>query len=615
MISKFDAKSKGICTVEVLAGSSNKLSSIAQAIRTVDPKLVNELGEIDMEALHTLVDGRTSDVSVTAYELQFVGKNVAIHEADTPRTHELKPILNLSSNFEETRNVLIIGDNLHALKILYQNYHNSIKMIYIDPPYNRNTDRFVYADQFRQSEADIQELLNLDEDEIQFVFNIFQSQTHSGWLAFMYSRLKLARELLSDEGVIFVSIDDIEMPDLYVVLRELFGEEQVDCLVWRKSGDGRDGKMKNTTTFRKDHEYVLVAFKNKKRLNKSLDYPNWKNQYPNPDNDPRGPYKAGSISRKEEESNPESPNFYEVTSPTGKVFRRQFDVSSTKFEELNNDGRISWGKTGDAVPAIKIFEGEKRETNTSSILLNDGTTTEGSKELNDLLGCDGVGQEFRPKPVQLIKKLIQIGTNAKSNDIVLDFFAGTGTTGEACVRMNAEDGGTRKFILVQLDEEIDKVNSPSTFQFCTSRKLPKIIPSITQRRLQRSARTVSKTSEAQIHGTDVGVRVFEMVQKPHISQDPNSELPGLEIEHRRNTPLDTLINLIAASGKTLDVPIECVVNDKVFRVEGDFYVVSPITHEEFESMKGNQIFVDGWGDFDIQTFVHASVADDIIVVY
>lgn len=512
MITKIDAERKGLRTIDDSNGSSNKLSSIAQAIRTVNPKLVNELGEIDMEALHKLVDGQTVDVSMSAYELQFVGKNIAIHEADTPRTHELKPLLSQSSNFEDTRNVLIIGDNIHALKILYQNYHNSIKMIYIDPPYNRNTDRFVYADQFRQSESEIQELLNLDEDEIQFVFNIFQSQTHSGWLAFMYSRLKLARDLLSNDGVIFISIDDIEMPDLYVVLRELFGHEQVDCFVWRKSGDGRDGKMKNTTTFRKDHEYVLVAFKNKKRLNKSLDFPNWKNKYPNPDNDPRGPYKAGSISRKEEESNPDSANFYEVTSPSGKVFRRQFDVSRTKFEELNNDGRISWGRSGDAVPSIKIFEGEKRETNTSSILLNDGTTTDGSKELDELLGFEGVGQEFRPKPVKLIKKLIQIGTNEKSNDIVLDFFAGTGTTGEACIRMNAEDGGTRQFVLVQLDEEIDKENSPKTFQFCKSRRLKKVIPSITQRRLRSYARAASKSNEMLTHNIDFGVRVFEMVQ-------------------------------------------------------------------------------------------------------
>lgn len=287
----------------------------------------------------------------------------------------------------------------------------------------------------------------------------------------MYPRLVLARELLREDGVIFISIDDNEVHHLRQIMNEVFGEELVETFVWRKSGIGRDGKMKNTTTFRNDHEYIFVGYKDAKELNKSFEKPNFENEYGNPDNDPRGNYKIGSISLKEEASNPNHKRYYTVISPTGKSVTRQFDVELKEFNRLNEDKRIYWGKDGNAVPQIKIFTNEERNVTTSSLIdYKDMTTTLGGKQLEEILQLEGIGNEIRPKPIALIKKLIQIST--APNDLILDFFAGSGTTGQAVMELNQEeldkqtkDGmfedktsivGGRKFILVQLPEKIDE---------------------------------------------------------------------------------------------------------------------------------------------------------------
>ncbi len=316
-------------------------------------------------------------------------------------------------------NLIIKGNNLLALHSLKKQFAGKVKLIYIDPPYNTGNDGFKYNDNFN----------------------------HSTWLTFMKNRLEVARELLRDDGVIFVQCDDNEQAYLKVLMDEVFGNSQTDCMVWRKSGVGRDGKMKNTTTFRKDHEYVVLGFKNQKILNKSLEKPNWENSYPNPDNDPRGNYKAGSISRTEESSNPNHKNYYTVKSPSGKEFTRQFDVPKDDFEKLDNDGRIYWGSNKDAVPAIKIFENEERETNTSSLILFNGTSTEGKKEIEDLFG--NIDEFATPKPEAVMKKIIQIST--QPNDIVLDYHLGSGTTCAVAHKME------RKYIGIEQMDYIETI--------------------------------------------------------------------------------------------------------------------------------------------------------------
>lgn len=336
---------------------------------------------------------------------------------------------------------LIIGENYDALKNLLVTYTKDgkglIDVIYIDPPYN--------------TEAAKGEGNNYKDDVEAKKFIYRDKFTRNGWLNMMRERLVMARKLLSDTGVIFVSIDDTEQAYLKVLMDEIFGDNMVDVMVWRKSGVGRDGKMKNTTTFRKDHEYVLVAWKKTVGLSKSLEIPNFQNEYKNIDNDPRGAYKAGSISRKEEASNPNSPNYYTVTSPAGKKFTRQFDISEDEFIKLDKDGRIFWGKDNTSVPAIKIFLNEPRYVTTSSIIdYSNMTTTFGSKELDSILNEEHIGDQIRPKPSPLIKKLLQISSQKES--IVLDFFAGSGTTGQAVMELNAADGGNRKCILVTNNE-------------------------------------------------------------------------------------------------------------------------------------------------------------------
>lgn len=336
----------------------------------------------------------------------------------------------------ENTNILIEGDNYHALSVLNYTHKSNIDLIYIDPPYNTGNEGFMYNDK---------------------IVNHEDSYRHSKWLSFIDKRLRLAKNLLSKNGVIFISIDDNEVAKIRMLCDEIFRENWVDIMIWRKSGVGRDGKMKNTTTFRKDHEYIVVIFKGQRRLNKIIETPDFKNEYGNPDNDPRGAYKAGSISNKEEASNPAHRNYYTVTSPSGKTFTRQFDMPKDEFDKLNNDvlinkqgktvGRIYWGKNGDSVPSSKIFIDEQREITPYSILMK-GTTTEGTKELEEILGGDY--KSLRPKPVKLIKTLIQLGS--KKDSVILDFFAGSGTTGQATLELNKEDGGVRKFIVCTNDE-------------------------------------------------------------------------------------------------------------------------------------------------------------------
>lgn len=341
-------------------------------------------------------------------------------------------------------NFLLEGDNLHSLYLLEKTHKGKIDTIYIDPPYNTKSDDFKYDDSFVDPEDGFR---------------------HSKWLSFMEKRLRIAKNLMSKRGVMFISIDDNEVAPLKMLCDDIFGEDYTDIMIWRKSGVGRDGKMKNTTTFRKDHEYIITCFKEKKILNKIKELPDFVNKYPNPDNDPRGAYKAGSISRKESASNPEHKNYYTVVAPGGRTFTRQFDISKEEFEKLCNDkmvnkdgkevSRIYWGKDDNSCPSIKIFVDEVREITPYSLLLSKGTTTEGTKELNSILNGDY--SRMRPKPSLLIKTLIQLGS--KKNSIVLDFFAGSGTTGQAVMELNEDDNGKRRFILCtnnEVDRESEK---------------------------------------------------------------------------------------------------------------------------------------------------------------
>ena len=344
----------------------------------------------------------------------------------------------------ELDGLLVNSENFQALNLLKQGYRRQIKLTFIDPPYNREGDDFLYKDAYK----------------------------HSSWLSLMNDRLNSALFFLHEnEGVTFISIDDEEYNNLYQLTREIYGEGSIETMIWRKSGVGRDGKMKNTTTFRKDHEYIIAAYGGENKLNKSFEKPNWVNVYSNLDNDPRGGYKAGSISKKESASDINHRNYYSVESPSGRIFTRQFEVSKEEFLSLDKDNRIYWGKTGNNVPSVKIFQNEKREVTTSSYITvpksnisttidhKRSTTTIGSKELINLFGIKELAEQLRPKPTYLLEKLIQIGSNKDS--LILDYFAGSGTTADVVISMNKSDGEShRKYLLVEMGNYFSNVTKP-----------------------------------------------------------------------------------------------------------------------------------------------------------
>jgi adenine-specific DNA-methyltransferase len=391
-------------------------------------ELIKEVKSLKKQKTYGLVWEEDKTKEDFDYYINWDGKDTKETFGEEGKFPVLQEVKTKSIDNQDPKyNIMIEGDNYHALAVLNFTHNKAIDVIYIDPPYNRGGD-FKYNDKIVDKE---------------------DSYRHSKWLSFMSKRLKLAKEVLSKDGVLFVSIDDTEFAQLKILCDELFGEDNVGIMVWRKSGDGRDGKMKNTTTYRIDHEYVIVCFKKNKILNKILEKPNFKGKLENPDNDSKGDWLSGSISRKESASNPKHKNYYEVTSPSGKKHKRQWDIPKEDFIKLNKEGRIYWGANGGNVPRIKIFESEERSITPYSILLNHGTTTEGTKEVNEILNGDYSG--MRPKPTSLVQTLIQL--SSKKNSVILDFFAGTGTTAHAVFKQNKKDGGKRKVIICTNDED------------------------------------------------------------------------------------------------------------------------------------------------------------------
>ncbi|MGN8389953.1 DNA methyltransferase [Helicobacter pylori] len=300
---------------------------------------------------------------------------------------------------DKNTNYLIKGNNLIALHSLKKKFTKQVKCIYIDPPYNTGNDSFNYNDNFN----------------------------HSSWLVFMKNRLEIAREFLSDDGVIFVQCDDNEQAYLKVLMDEIFLRENFDAIIWRKIEENASsgGTMKITHTIRKDHEHILIYYKNKAdfRTNKFLELPNFDNDYKNLDNDPRGEFKAGSISMK---GTINSKNYYSITTPGGRVVTRVWRIDKDEFNKLHEDNRIYYGKDGNGIPQIKIFLQEMREVTPKSIFENLGSLYDAKEyELGKMFDKETI-KDMTPKPEALISRILEVSTN--ENDLVLDFFAGSGTT-------------------------------------------------------------------------------------------------------------------------------------------------------------------------------------------
>ncbi|WP_212741374.1 site-specific DNA-methyltransferase [Bifidobacterium moukalabense] len=409
-----------------------------------------------------------------AYEFTWVGKKAAIVEANKPIRKTLRPCKEESVNWNSTENLYIEGDNLEVLKLLQESYLGKVKMIYIDPPYNTGHD-FVYPDSFIMDNEDYNEGTGYFDEDGNVNYSRENSSTagkyHSDWCSLIYSRLLLARNLLKDDGVIFISIDDNEVDNLRKMCDEVFGEANLVAIIpWQSRAS-----IQNDTDFSINHEYICVYAKRRRRENRRLkesNYTEWhkhdsfvcrplpldRDKFDNPDNDPRGPWKADPL---------DAPNVrpnltYPVTNPnTGEQHLpprgRHWRFLPRKFSSALADNRIVWKNNGLGRPQLKVFYEEKKEfgsvDNSWFSAEKIGTSTNGTKELMKIF--DGTAYFDTPKPVSLLLKLMTLG-NTDGDDIILDFFSGSATTAHAVMQLNADDGGHRKFIMVQLPEPCDE---------------------------------------------------------------------------------------------------------------------------------------------------------------
>lgn len=390
-----------------------------------------------------------------SYGLSWKGKSGVFAKIQEKTVQTLRPDRDNSVDWDTTGNMFIEGDNLAALKILHKSYYGRVKMIYIDPPYNTGND-FVYNDDFKQTRKSYEAEAGIVDDEGNVTRDDgLRANTgghkHSNWLNMMYPRLFLARNLLRQDGVIFVSIDDNEVHNLRLMMNEIFGEENfVAQIIWERAYAPVNLKHH----FSESHDYIVCFAHNIEQLSKlSLKRSDEADaRYKNPDNDPRGPYKLSDFSVGPANQN----NIYEIITPSGrKVFPpkgRSWVFSEKRTKELIADNRVWFGESGSNVPAYKRFLSEVKDGVTPMTIWkysDVGHSQDATKEVKELF--DGAAYFDYPKPTKLIRRLAELCTN--NGDIVFDFFSGSGTTAHAVADLNAEDGGNRQWICVQLPEQ------------------------------------------------------------------------------------------------------------------------------------------------------------------
>lgn len=436
--------------------------------------------------------------SKESYTMDWLGKSYARLLASDAATTLLKEdtVHNQKEENKEAENLLLKGDNLEVLKHLTNAYYEKVKMIYIDPPYNTGGDGFVYQDDRKFSVEELQELAGIDEERAKRILDFTQSKSnsHSAWLTFMYPRLYVAKQLLREDGVIFISIDDNEVAQLKLLMDEIFGEENFESLItWRRRHNQPNDKSKMVA---KVAENILVYAKNSdklKSLNTYYGVPLSEKrikQYTNSDNDSNGPWTTNpwkaAVGR--------GGTRYKIINPAGIEYDETWYGSKESFLKLLEDKKVHWSNNGEGLPRIKIYLKEALLEGQAAINFfthqKYGSNQEGTEEINNLFKSTGIFSN--PKPVRLISSLGKLST--RDSDIIVDFFAGSGTTGDAVMQLNAEDGGNRKFILVQLPEALDKKKDKAAYDFVKNElevDEPTIFE-ITKERLLRAAKKINK---------------------------------------------------------------------------------------------------------------------------
>lgn len=553
---------------------------------------------IDPTKLQMSLDPSKAEIKEDGYGLNWVGKKEAYYKAFSKNYKVLKPLNdNNSKNWDTTDNILIKGDNLDALKILRQNYFEAIKMIYIDPPYNTKNDGFVYNDNFTSSTKETLEELGYDEENVEYIENIQGAKTHSGWLSFMYPRLLLARDLLKDDGVIFISIDDNEVAQLKLLCDEVFGGDNfVATLTTVMNLKGNNDEY----AFAGTHEYILVytkythhtkfnniPLKNKKEIKQI-----W-------DEDKDGFFKLGTLkSGGENGAREKRPNLYFPIYINKKnlTFSINRDIDYTDIiYPISKDGKDltwRWSKEKinnekhnilislDNINNIRIERKLRAQNNIPSIKPKtifykpEYSSGNGVKIIKELFENKKIFSYS--KPIELIKDILSIATT--KNDIILDFFAGSGTTAHAVMDLNAQDDGNRKFICVQWAEETPEKSEAKKAGYET-------IFDITQERIKRAGDKIIKDDITK-QDLDIGFRTFEIVEdaKQKIYQKSIEDMTQDDLlaftKNVVESSEDILYNLLVAESLPLNTKIKTLIDDKLYLASNVAFVLGNVSIDE-----------------------------------
>lgn len=589
-----------------VVGSENNENKLLSFLKENYPNVIRDT-EINLEELKTVL-GLPIDEKVNGYGLNFVGRNFARAKYAQKTEKELRLNNTLSKNINITENLVLKGDNLDSLKILKNYYSGNIKCIYIDPPYNTTSDEFVYPDRFDKEEAEILGLANLSESDFaRMDFSFKTKKSHNGWLSFIYPRLLLAKDLLNKEGVIFISIDDNEYANLKLLCDDVFGDENlVGTFIWKN----KYGAGAKTKGFIEVHEYILCYSKGKitnieakitdeqiKEFDKKRD-----DKYAI-----RGGYITQPLMTKsmDDRENLKYSIVYDgdVITP-----RKQWVWEESRLLRAieNNEVVFKKKKNGEYSVRNKVYlkdeNGNIRKGKPITVL-NGPFNQEGTEEVENLIG-EGVFSF--PKPTALLEYLLSFTINEENEDseIFLDFFAGSGTTGEAVMKLNSKDDGSRKFILCQVDENLNK--DKTAYKFCVENNLPPVISSITIERLKRAGEKIAKEIEEANSKTgmfdedkkqipDIGFKVFDSVEAPKLKVDDKGQISFTE---NHTDALSRIYNMIFTVG--LDEPTQVpeeVVKNCIYKIGNHYYISNSenINKEDFSNaIKNGKVFIDGW---------------------